>query len=224
MTIQTFRSDQLRIAELNAEKYTLQKELKDTSKEVSDLREILHKTNRDLELLYTLAKTGIKASNVTDDTKVLEIASSLPVGSPFKDDFIITSRFGIRDESAFDGDGFHEGIDIIPKNKKANHAVYLVEDATITDFGVSNTAGKYIIAQTTTGFRLVFKHLSKIFYQNELGEVRNIPLKAGTRIALMGNTGLSFGAHLHYEIWYHDPVSKLYSLLDPEEIIKHKGE
>ena len=186
--------------------------------------ELLRLSNKNLSLLYTFAKTGIKAETLEDVRHILALASNLPIGSPFQGDFIITSPFGARDESLWNGNGFHAGIDIIPVDGNSRAEIFLTADATIIEFGISDTYGKYIIVETEHGYRMKYAHLSTIFYQSDDGKVKGILLKKGTRIALMGSTGFSFGAHLHLEIHIFSQDENKYVQLDPEEILYYIGD
>ncbi len=185
-----------------------------------DLESLISKSNRDLKLLYTFAKTGIEAETIEEVRNLLNLASNLPIGSPFKEDFIITSPFGARNEVEWNGDGYHAGIDIIPKSGYSKAPIYTTASGKIVEFGRSNIYGKYIIFETDFGYRMKYAHLSKIFYQNlETGQVKDIHLEKGTRIGLMGETGFSFGEHLHYEIMIWNDLLNEYQELDPEEIL-----
>lgn len=187
--------------------------------EIDDLKVLVNAQNRDLTLLYTFAKTGIKAETIEEVRELLKLASNLPVGSPFAEDFIVTSPFGRRDESAWQGDGQHIGLDLIPISGKATPIIYLTADGEIVEFGISNVYGKYIVVETTSGYKMVYGHLSKIFYQNDKGEVTGIKLKKGTKLGLMGETGMAIGAHLHFELWILDTEKNEYLLLNPEEVL-----
>lgn len=182
--------------------------------------ELLRNSNKNLNLLYTFAKTGIKAETLEDVKRILALASNLPFGSPFKTDFIVTSSFGGRDESAYGGDNNHSGIDIVPSSGNSRAIIYTTAKGKIIEFGVSDTYGKYIIFETEFGYRLKYAHLSKIFYQDEDGKVTGIQLQQGMKLGVIGNTGFSFGVHLHFEVHIWDDTTEEYLQLDPEEILK----
>jgi hypothetical protein len=73
--------------------------------------------------------------------------------------------------------------------------------------------GNCVIVRHKNGLETVYAHLSKILVES--GEV----LKAGELVGLGGNTGHSFGSHLHFEIRY------LGQALDTQDFIDfEKGE
>ncbi len=82
--------------------------------------------------------------------------------------------------------------------------------------------GNYIILRHTDTLCTVYAHLEKVYVKE--GDT----VMPGSRIGLMGNTGSSRGAHLHWEIRnYTSPVSRgsslhderLYTWLDPTNYI-----
>jgi len=58
-------------------------------------------------------------------------------------------------------------------------------------------AGHYLVVRADDGRDLVFMHLR----EGSLLVEKGAQVAAGQRIADVGNTGRSFGAHLHFEIW-----------------------
>ena len=75
--------------------------------------------------------------------------------------------------------------------------VNAVADGTVIYTGWSEEAGYIIQIQHDADIISIYKHNNKL--------IRNVgdKVKAGTPIALVGNTGeLSTGSHLHFELWY----------------------
>ncbi len=65
-------------------------------------------------------------------------------------------------------------------------------------------AGRYVVLRHSREYKTVYMHLSKPLVK--AGQ----SVKRGERIALSGNTGISTGAHLHYEFHINDrPVNPL---------------
>lgn len=189
---------------------------------IQELTELVASYNKELALIYTLQKTGIRAETIEEAREIIKLTKNLPIGSPFINGHTITSPFGRRDESLWGGDGIHYGIDLV--NKGRSRQVNLTADGKIVEFGYSETYGKYVVIDTTYGYRLKYAHLETIFYQDLEGNVLGIPLKKGQRIGIMGETGLATGPHLHYEIQIWNDLTNEYLQLDPEEILNYIGE
>jgi murein DD-endopeptidase MepM/ murein hydrolase activator NlpD len=103
-------------------------------------------------------------------------------------DVRISSGFGKRKGS------FHWGIDF-----SAPYGTPIISpiDMKIFKVGRNENHGLYIIGKDYDNFYYLFAHLSKVDF-NESKEI-----KQGEVIGYIGNTGLSFGPHLHYEISFN---------------------
>ena len=86
---------------------------------------------------------------------------------------------------------FHTGIDM-PKAKGA--PVYATGSGVVIRKGYNSGYGNFIEIQHAGGFRSFYAHLSKTLV-NAGDSVR-----MGKYIACVGNSGLTTGCHLHYEI------------------------
>jgi len=98
----------------------------------------------------------------------------------------------------------HLGIDIAAKQKDKVRAP---ANGRVIYAGESDIFGKTIIINHPGGFVTVFGHNDTILVQS--GE----KIKKNQIISRVGETGISQGPHLHYEIWKNNQV------LDPREII-----
>ena len=112
---------------------------------------------------------------------------------------------------------FHSGIDIKTQQRQGL-PVYAIADGTITRIKVSLYGyGKALYVAHPNGFTSVYAHLQKygpkiqeyikgVQYDKRKYEVEVFPefgeieVKKGDIIAYTGNTGGSFGPHLHFEI------------------------
>jgi len=101
----------------------------------------------------------------------------------------ISSGFGHRA-----GGRFHWGIDF---SGPYGSPVIAPIDMSIYKTGRNENHGLYIIGKDDDGFYYLFAHLSKIDY-NETKQI-----KQGEIIGYIGNSGLSYGPHLHYEISFN---------------------
>ncbi|MDD2437183.1 MAG: M23 family metallopeptidase [Massilibacteroides sp.] len=114
-----------------------------------------------------------------------------PVIFPIKEPERISSGFGMRYHPVYKRRKFHTGIDI-PKTKGT--PVYASGNGIVVRKGYCSGYGNYIEIQHAGGFRSFYAHLSKTIVS--IGDSVNI----ATQIACVGNTGISTGCHLHYEI------------------------
>ena len=127
----------------------------------------------------------------------------IPSGSPIEYKGI-TSKFGYRIHPTLNRREFHRGSDM---RAKINTPVYATADGIVEYAGLHKKSGfgKLIILQHAFGFRSYFGHLNKIVIKSKRF------VKKGDLIAYSGNTGLSSGPHLHYEIRFiHNAVNPYY--------------
>ena len=111
---------------------------------------------------------------------------------------------------------FHAGIDIRPG--KSKNYIYAVADGYVSRINIRPTSyGQALYIDHPNGYTSVYAHLSKysaavaeyakgIQHDSLAFEINNYPaagalkVKKGDIIGVMGNTGRSFGRHLHFEI------------------------
>jgi len=126
------------------------------------------------------------------------------------------SAYGMRIHPILKIPKMHEGIDLTcPDGTK----IFAPAAGVITESGY--TTGGYgikIVIDHGFGYRTIYGHLSKVLV-NE-GE----KVERGTVIGLVGNTGLSTCAHLHYEVMVYNkkvnPLNYYASDLSPDEYDK----
>jgi hypothetical protein len=112
---------------------------------------------------------------------------------------IVTSRYGPRNGRN------HNGIDIDLETGDTVYATWSgkVRYAKYNDGGYGNL----VIIRHPNGLETLYAHLSKFLVYPDQDIV------AGEPIGLGGNTGHSYGSHLHFEIRFYDAP------MNPEEII-----
>lgn len=117
---------------------------------------------------------------------------------------MVTSTFKYR------GKRFHYGIDVDLKTGDTLVAAFngIVRYAEFNDGGFGNL----VIIRHYNGLETYYAHLS------ELLVVANQEVNAGDVIGLGGNTGKSYGDHLHFEVRIYG------NALDPEEIIDFENQ
>lgn len=117
---------------------------------------------------------------------------------------IITSEFGWRRRRP------HYGTDI---NLNTGDTVVAAFDGKVRIARFIHGYGNVVIIRHNNGLETVYGHLSKILVQPEEA------VSSGMLIGLGGNTGRSYGSHLHFEIRY------LGKAIDTEDLIDYtKGE
>jgi|LSQX01.2.fsa_nt_gb murein DD-endopeptidase MepM/ murein hydrolase activator NlpD len=125
---------------------------------------------------------GINFNSSTDNEKC---SFMIPVGG------IIGSTFGERVHPISGEREFHKGIDIEARSGTAIKAAY---DGQVLEANEESTYGKYIKIRHEGDVTSLYAHCSVLYVKAG----QNI--RKGDVIAEVGNTGLSEGAHLHFEV------------------------
>lgn len=127
----------------------------------------------------------------------LDWLKALPTGMPVKQDFRVTSGFGIRNDPFTGQLAMHEGLDFV-----AEHGSPVVATAagTVVRSGWDSAYGNVIEVAHIEGFTTRYAHLSKRIVQEGQKVAR------GDTLGLLGSTGRSTGPHLHYEVMRFDRV------------------
>jgi len=112
---------------------------------------------------------------------------------------MVTSRYGFR------GHRYHNGIDLDLETGDTVYAAWSgkVRYAKFNDGGFGNL----VIIRHHNGLETFYAHLSKHLVAPDQ------EVKAGDPIGLGGNTGHSFGSHLHFEVHFYDAP------MNPEQVI-----
>lgn len=88
--------------------------------------------------------------------------------------------------------GRHEGADIA---NRVGTPIYAVTDGVVVDSGPASGFGLWVRLAHPGGWTSVYGHIDRGLV--EVGQ----RVRAGQKIALMGNRGQSTGPHLHLEVW-----------------------
>lgn len=122
----------------------------------------------------------------------------IPNGSPIEYNGI-TSKYGYRKHPVLHRKEFHNGIDM---RAKMGTKVYATADGIAEWSGYHKRSGygNLIIIQHNYGFKTYFGHLKKVLIKS--GQF----VKKGDLIAYTGNSGMSNGPHLHYEVRFNERV------------------
>ncbi len=181
-------------AELDESIMNTQQALIDKKRELNEVSDSLS----EIEMLIGLAPvTEMSLQERVSVTKLnsqhmAALLQFIPNGSPiiYKG---ITSKYGYRTHPTKKTKDFHRGLDMKAKMKTP---VYATADGIVEYAGRHKKSGfgKLVILQHNYGFRTYFGHLNKIVIKS--GKF----VKKGDLIAYTGNSGISSGPHLHYEL------------------------
>ncbi len=158
-----------------------------TDKHNSLVRE-MHEQTKQLDLASTSQKQGFESL-----LKYLEDKQNLLASTPAIRPLSgwTSSRFGYR-VSPFTGlREFHKGLDIA---NRIGTPIIATADGVVTFVGKKGLLGKIIIINHGHGMVTRYAHLQKTLKK------RGESVKRGDTIALVGNSGRTTGAHLHYEV------------------------
>jgi murein DD-endopeptidase MepM/ murein hydrolase activator NlpD len=129
--------------------------------------------------------------------------SILPVET---DRFFVSSGFGWR-VSPFTGRRqFHRGMDI---SSRRGTPIIAPADGTVSEVGRDRYMGRFIKIAHNDTFSTLYGHLL------EIKVVKGQKVKRGKLIGRMGNSGMSTGHHLHYEVYQDEKtVNPAYYILN----------
>ncbi|MFW5794990.1 MAG: M23 family metallopeptidase, partial [Bacillota bacterium] len=136
-----------------------------------------------------------KTENKTVAINLKNSSNNLPLISPLniKDIKRISDEFGFRPvHPVLNKPSFHTGIDFsVNENKNVRSTGNGYIEKIVKS---KNGYGNYIIINHENGYKTLYAHLNEIKVSE--GEI----VIEGTIIGKTGNTGLSTGPHLHYEV------------------------
>ena len=123
----------------------------------------------------------------------------------------ISSKFGWRENSILKRKEFHTGIDL-----RANIGTPILAPA--------DGVVKFITYNQNSGYGNVISLIHNYGFENSYAHLQNKPavkegqfVKKGDLIAYSGNSGMSTGPHLHYEVKF------IGRTLDPEPFLRWRG-
>jgi murein DD-endopeptidase MepM/ murein hydrolase activator NlpD len=104
----------------------------------------------------------------------------------------ISSRFGYRISPFTNRKEFHSGLDI---SSRPGTGIEAPADGVVSSIIKSHGLGLCLTINHGNGFQTRYGHLSSILV------AKGQHVRRAQEIALMGNSGLSTGTHLHYEVF-----------------------
>jgi murein DD-endopeptidase MepM/ murein hydrolase activator NlpD len=144
-----------------------------------------------------------------------EMLASIPAIQPIPNEDLTQTAggYGMRIHPIHKIPKFHAGMDFTAKQ---GTPIYATGDGRVTfaDYA-TNGYGRHVVIDHGFGYGTLYAHLSELKVRN--GQ----EVKRGDVIGLVGNTGLSAGPHLHYEVHKNgqpvDPANYYFNDLTPEE-------
>lgn len=180
--------------------------------ELVNIEKQIQKKREELGIIDRVAKPLPSSSSAAEPRKVgagvaQAIKPHLPMGAPLHGGQI-SSAFGMRFHPIWLKRMFHNGIDFdiaqdTPVKATADGVVDAVAKA-------QDGFGLMVSLRHAFNFKTVYAHLSKAHVAE--GQI----VRKGEVIAISGNTGLSTGPHLHYEVRYDDKPLNPHPFLHPE--------
>lgn len=132
---------------------------------------------------------------------------------------ILLSGYGVRFHPILKYNRRHNGLDF---RADVGDPIFATGDGTVKYAGRQSTLGLIVIIDHGFGYETLFAHLSGF----SKGIKRGAKVKRGEQIAMAGDSGLSEGPHLHYEVHYNkrpvDPIYYLFADTSPEEYAMFK--
>jgi len=182
------------------------------NKKVEELESLNSKMN-ELEVLIGIKPYEQKVS-LTERVDLAKVSTAqkkllfqnIPNGYPIKNEGI-TGRYGWRQHPIVKKREFHTGIDL---RAKRNTKIYAPADGVINFAGFHKKSGYgvMIIMDHNYGFRTLYGHMNKAVVKK--GDV----VRKGDFIGYTGNSGLSSGPHLHYELRYLQTATQPLSFMN----------
>lgn len=121
-----------------------------------------------------------------------KLSACLPAIKPCGGD--LSDRFGMRMHPILHRRRMHEGIDIVANVGTPAH---VTANGIVEFTGYNGGYGLSVIVNHGYGYKTIYAHLSKVKVK------RRQRLHRGDVVGFTGNSGLSTGPHLHYEVEHY---------------------
>lgn len=145
-----------------------------------------------LKAATTVVEKNIAVTKLAKQTTINGVALSVrPVTG------VITSRYGRRSSPGGIGSTNHKGLDI---SASSGTPIYAMASGTVTFSGSKGELGNLVIINHGNGVETYYAHCSKLKVS------KGQQVNAGDKVALVGQTGVATGPHLHLEIHINGKV------------------
>ncbi len=171
--------------------------LKQTLKRIDMLTKRTYVQSMALDEVYAISRnSGDMKSHIP----------SVPPILPDRSQFRVSSTFGGRTHPVYGVIRFHEGMDFA---SHVGYPVYATGDGVVELAKFQFTGyGNEIVIDHGFGYKTRYAHLSGIDVAS------GMTVRRGDRIGSIGNTGISTGPHLHYEVIYKKNRINPYHFMD----------
>jgi ABC-type multidrug transport system fused ATPase/permease subunit len=175
----------------------------ETKSRISTLQRKLVAQSKSFEELFELAKNKE------------EMLASIPAIQPIRNDDLtrVASGYGYRIHPIYKVRKLHTGMDFTaPEGTE----IFATGDGVVVQVEtLTNGYGRHVVIQHGFGYETLYAHMSQILVK------KGQKIKRGEVIGLVGNTGTSVGAHLHYEVIQNgtkvNPAYFYFNDLTPEQ-------
>ncbi len=178
-------------------------EIINISKQLDELSKAIYIQSKSYDEVEELAKNKIEM--------MASIPAIVPISLKNKRNHI-SSAFGMRMHPLYKTVRFHAGMDF---SGAIGTPIYTTGNGVITKVEMDKGYGKFIEIDHGFNYKTVYAHLSG--YNVRVGQ----RVKRGDVIGYLGNTGVSIGPHVHYEVRRNnipvDPINYYFNDLTADE-------
>lgn len=169
-----------------------------------------------LTIFLVITIMSIVAAVFGNEETIIKSNFTLPFDT---NEFTITSSFKVREDPISGEIKKHNGIDVVPSGSQN---ILAVADGIVIESDIDGQGAEYVIIEhniDNTKFKSGYWHLKEESRIVKVGD----QVKQGQQIGIMGNTGYSTGAHLHFFLQKYNSNKKEYKYEDPKIIFKTKN-
>jgi murein DD-endopeptidase MepM/ murein hydrolase activator NlpD len=170
------------------------------------------------QLIFQIESSKSKSADsreLTENPNPTPFFSSIPNIKPVNGS--VTSTFGRRLHPIYNITLFHSGIDF---SASEGTRVHSTGDGIVAFSGYDKGYGQKVMINHGYGYKTIYAHLSKSLVR------QGQKIKRGEIIALSGNTGVSTGPHLHYEVEKNNvkvnPTAYFFDENNPDKFITNQ--
>ncbi len=176
-----------------------------TAKKIDELSKAIFVQSKSFDAIENLAKNKIEM--------LASIPAILPVS--LKEAHQVSSSYGYRMHPIYKTMKFHAGMDF---TGAIGTPIYATGNGLVVESQFDKGYGRHVIIDHGFSYKTMYAHMEKIVVK------KGQTVKRVDVIGYLGNTGLSTGPHLHYEVRKNekpvDPINFYFNDLSPDEFEK----